>query len=140
MLTGMRTPYILAQANRLPGSEKLAKTSVKSGVPVFSALFVNAIALIMIALGNFEILTDMLVFVMWTFTTLLSVAVILLRKREPDLKRPFMTPAYPVIPLISIIGGLFIIVMTVINQFVLSVIGLGITLLGLPVYYWKKLH
>lgn len=32
MLTGMRTPYILAQANRLPGSEKLAKTSVRSGV------------------------------------------------------------------------------------------------------------
>ena len=94
----------------------------------------------MISLGNFEILTDMLVFVMWTFTTLLSVAVILLRKREPNLARPFMTPAYPVIPLISIIGGLFIIVMTVINQFALSVIGLGITLLGLPVYYWKKLH
>ena len=51
-----------------------------------------------------------------------------------------MTPAYPVIPLISIIVGLFIIVMTVINQFALSMIGLGITLLGLPVYYWKKLH
>lgn len=140
MLTGMRTPYILAQANRLPGSEKLAKTSVRSGVPVFSALLINAIALIMISLGNFGILTDMLVFVMWTFTTLLSVAVILLRKREPDLARPFMTPAYPVIPLISIIGGLFIIVMTVINQFALSMIGLGITLLGLPVYYWKELH
>ena len=82
----------------------------------------------------------MLLYFILKLSTLLSVAVILLRKREPDLARPFMTPAYPVIPLISIIGGLFIIVMTVINQFALSMIGLGITLLGLPVYYWKELH
>lgn len=139
MLTGIRTPFILAQAGRLPFSSKLGRSSVRTGVPVFSALLVDAIALVMIALGNFDILTDMLVFVMWTFTTLLSVAVFILRKREPELERPFKAPGYPLIPLISVIGGLFIIVMTVINQFVLSVIGLGLTLLGLPIYYWVKM-
>ena len=139
MLTGIRTPFILAQAGRLPFSSKLGRSSVRTGVPVFSALLVDAIALVMIALGSFDILTDMLVFVMWTFTTLLSVAVFILRKREPELERPFKAPGYPLIPLISVIGGLFIIVMTVINQFVLSVIGLGLTLLGLPIYYWVKM-
>ena len=139
MLTGIRTPFILAQAGRLPFSSKLGRSSVRTGVPVFSALLVDAIALVMIALGNFDILTDMLVFVMWTFTTLLSVAVFILRKREPELERPFKAPGYPLIPLISVIGGLFIIVMTVINQFILSVIGLGLTLLGLPIYYWVKM-
>ena len=64
----------------------------------------------MILLGNFTVLTDMLVFVMWTFNTMLSVAVIILRKREPELKRPFKVPWYPIIPIISVIGGIFIVV------------------------------
>lgn len=136
MLTGMRTPYILAQDRLLPYSEKIGKTHVNTGVPVFGALIVDVIAIIMILLGNFNVLTDMLVFVMWTFNTLLSIAVLVLRKREPELRRPFVVPWYPIIPLISIIGGLFIVISTIINQFVLSMIGLGLTLLGLPIYYY----
>lgn len=109
-------------------------------MPVFAAFLVNAVAIVMILLGNFTVLTDMLVFVMWTFTTLLAIAVIVLRKREPELSRPFKVPLYPVIPLIAILGGAFVVVMTFFIQFNLSVIGLGITLLGLPIYYWKKMR
>lgn len=138
MLTGMRTPYILAQDNLLPFSDKIGKANIHTGVPVFGALIVTGIALVMIWLGNFNVLTDMLVFVMWTFTTLLSVAVFILRRREPERKRPFTVPAYPVIPLLSILGGLFIIGSTIINQFGLSLVGIGLTLLGMPVYYYKQ--
>lgn len=137
MLTGMRTPYILAQDRLLPFSDKIGKTNVHTGVPVIGALIVNVIAIIMIILGSFNILTDMLVFVMWTFNTLLSLAVLVLRKREPELKRPFKVPIYPIIPLISIFGGLFIIISTILNQLVLSLIGIVLTLLGLPIYYYQ---
>ena len=138
MLTGMRTPYILAQDNLLPFSEKIGKANIHTGVPVFGALIVDAIAIIMILLGNFSVLTDMLVFVMWLFNTMLSIAVIILRKHEPELTRPFKVPWYPIIPLISIIGGIFIVVSTIINQFILSLIGISLTLLGLPIYYYKQ--
>ena len=138
MLTGMRTPYILAQDNLLPFSNKIGKANIDTGVPVVGAFIVDAIAIVMILLGNFTVLTDMLVFVMWTFNTMLSVAVIILRKREPELKRPFKVPWYPIIPIISVIGGIFIVVSTIINQFVLSIIGIGLTLLGLPIYYYMQ--
>ena len=75
---------------------------------------------------------------MWLFNTMLSIAVIILRKREPELTRPFKVPWYPIIPLISIIGGIFIVVSTIINQFILSLIGISLTLLGLPIYYYKQ--
>lgn len=138
MLTGMRTPYILAQDNLLPFSNKIGKANIHTGVPVVGAFIVDAIAIVMILLGNFTVLTDMLVFVVWTFNTMLSVAVIILRKREPELKRPFKVPWYPIIPIISVIGGIFIVVSTIINQFVLSIIGIGLTLLGLPIYYYMQ--
>ena len=138
MLTGILTPYILAQDNLLPFSNKIGKANIHTGVPVIGALIVDAIAIIMILLGNFNVLTDMLVFVMWTFNTMLSIAVVILRKREPELKRPFKVPWYPIIPLISVIGGVFIVVSTIINQFVLSLIGIVLTLLGLPIYYYMQ--
>ena len=119
MLTGMRTPYILAQDNLLPFSNKIGKANIHTGVPVMGALIVDAIAIVMILLGNFTVLTDMLVFVMWTFNTMLAIAVIILRKREPELRRPFKVPWYPIIPIISILGGIFIVVSTIINQFIL---------------------
>lgn len=138
MLTGMRIPYTLAKDKMLPFSNKIAKTNVNTGVPVFSALIILAISIAMIILGTFDLLTNMLVFVMWTFTTLISIAVVILRYREPKLSRPYVVPWYPIIPIISIGGGLFIVISTIINDTALSLTGIGLTLLGLPVYYYMR--
>lgn len=138
MLTGMRIPYTLAQNKMLPFSDKISRTNVNTGVPTLSALIILVVSLIMILLGTFDLLTNMLVFVMWTFTTLISIAVVILRYREPKLERPYVVPWYPIVPIISIGGGLFIVISTVINEFWLSITGIGLTLLGLPIYYYMK--
>lgn len=138
MLTGMRIPYTLAKNKMLPFSDKISRTNVNTGVPTLSALIILFVSLIMILLGTFDLLTNMLVFVMWTFTTLISIAVIILRYREPKLERPYVVPWYPIVPIISIGGGLFIVISTVINEFWLSITGIGLTLLGLPIYYYMK--
>ena len=138
MLTGMRIPYTLAKEKMLPFSNKIGKVNVNTGVPTVSALIILVVSLVMILLGTFDLLTNMLVFVMWTFTTLISIAVIILRLREPKLQRPYIVPWYPIVPIISIGGGLFIIISTIINEFWLSMTGIGLTLIGLPVYYYMK--
>lgn len=138
MLTGMRIPYTLAQNKMLPFSDKISRTNINTGVPTLSALIILFVSLIMIILGTFDLLTNMLVFVMWTFTTLISIAVVILRYREPKLERPYVVPWYPIVPIISIGGGLFIVISTVINEFWLSITGIGLTLLGLPIYYYMK--
>lgn len=140
MLTGMRIPYTLAKDKMLPFSNKIGRTNINTGVPTISALIILTVSLIMIFLGTFDLLTNMLVFVMWTFTTLISIAVVILRHREPKLDRPYVVPWYPIIPIISIGGGLFIVISTVINEFWLSITGIGLTALGLPVYYYIKKH
>lgn len=140
MLTGMRIPYTLAKDKMLPFSNKIGRTNINTGVPTISALIILTVSLIMIFLGTFDLLTNMLVFVMWTFTTLISIVVVILRYREPKLDRPYVVPWYPIIPIISIGGGLFIVISTVINEFWLSITGIGLTALGLPVYYYMKKH
>lgn len=80
----------------------------------------------------------MLIFVIWIFYTLVFIAVIRLRKKEPNLHRPYKVPFYPIIPSIAIIGGIFILLLTLKSQFILALVGILLTALGIPVYLYKQ--
>lgn len=139
-LTGMRIPFAMASEDALPFSQHLKKISRRTYVPYFAGLVEFGIALIMMFMGSFDTLTDMLVFVMWIFNVMLFIALFILRRREPQLKRPYRVPGYPVIPIIAIIGGLFILVVTILTQLGLAITGLILTGIGIPVYYYHQRH
>ncbi len=94
----------------------------------------------MIFLGTFDYLTDMLVFIMWIFSIMMFVGVFILRKREPKLERPYKISLYPLPPIIAIIGGSYIVINTIIFQPILAILGILITLIGLPLYYIHEYH
>ncbi|KRN75259.1 hypothetical protein IV73_GL000420 [Weissella kandleri] len=133
-MTGMRLPYAMALENNLPFSKTLLKLN-RFQIPYVAGLFQLILSIALMFVGGFDMLTDMLVFVIWMFYTLVFVAVIKLRHTEPDLIRPYKVPWYPFIPIVAILGGVFILVMTLISNFGLAMIGIGLTLIGLPVYY-----
>ncbi|MGG2014530.1 APC family permease [Bacillus sp. S10(2024)] len=135
IMTGMRIPYAMALENKLPFSKWFATLSKNGHVPYNSGIFMLCVSVIMMVIGGFNTLTDMLVFVIWIFYTMTFVAVFILRKREPDLVRPYKVPLYPIIPLISIVGGSFIVINTLFTQTLLALCGIGLTALGLPIYY-----
>lgn len=139
-LTGMRVPFAMASEDSLPFSQYFRRLSRRTYVPYFAGTVQFLIALIMMLLGSFDLLTDMLVFVMWVFNCLIFLAVFKLRRKEPALLRPYKVPGYPVIPLIALVGGLFILVTTIVTEPGLAMTGLALTLLGLPVYYWHQPH
>ncbi|MBC2047840.1 APC family permease [Listeria booriae] len=137
-MTGIRIPYAMALDNQLPFSNWFQKLGKKSSVPYNGGIIILIISVIMIFTGGFNQLTDMLIFVIWIFYTLTFIAVFVLRKREPELKRPYKVPLYPVIPIIAICGGVFIVLNTLYTQPLNAGIGLGLTLIGLPIYFYKK--
>lgn len=137
-MTGIRVPYALALEEMIPFSHQFQKLSKRFVVPYIAGIFQFVIAAVMMFLGSFDLLTDMLVFVMWLFSLLIFSAVFILRKREPELNRPYKVPFYPVIPIVAILGGLFILITTLFTQTLLASIGIGITLLGIPVYLLNK--
>ncbi|MBU3145240.1 APC family permease [Clostridium sp. CF012] len=138
ILTGMRVPYAMALENKLPGSKWLAKVNPKTGTPINCGILIGVIAIFMTLLGNFNQLTDLLVFVLWIFYVMTFIAVMVLRKEQPDLVRPYKVPLYPVVPLIAIIGGAYIIINTMFTQPMNAGLGLLVTVIGLPIYFMKK--
>ncbi|MFT4185607.1 MAG: amino acid permease, partial [Micrococcaceae bacterium] len=136
-MTGMRLPYTMGLKKELPFSDKLIKLN-RNQVPYLAGLLTLVLTVVMILFGAFETLTNMLTFVIWIFYVLVFIAVFILRKKEPELERPYKVPLYPVVPLIAILGGTFIVVMTLFTQFQLAMIGILLTLIGIPMYYYMK--
>lgn len=137
VMTGMRVPYAMGQEKLLPFSNALSKLN-KAGVPWVSGLVQLGIATLMMLSGQFDAITDMLIFVIWFFYCMVFIGVVKLRKERPDMNRPYKVPLYPIVPLIAIVGGGFILASTLIQQFVTTIIGIVITLVGIPVYLYIR--
>lgn len=135
LLTGPRIPYTLANQKLLPAT--FGKLN-KNGVPANATLFMVVLSVIYALSGQFNLLSDLSMFAIWAFYTLTFIGVIKLRKTQPDLKRPYKVPFYPVIPIISICSGLFVVIdqlfLAGMKSSMISLGGVIITLIGLPVY------
>ena len=134
LMTAARVPHAMAERRMLPASSVLGKINKRFDTPANSLILQAALAVIYICTGTFNTLTDLLVFVLWIFFTLGVFGIFILRRRKMSSKEGYRVPLYPVVPAIGVAGGAFILVSTLIDSPLRSLIGIGITLIGIPVY------
>ncbi len=137
LMTSARVPQAMAVRKTLPFSRFLVKLHPKFQTPANSLIFESILAVVYIFSGSFNTLTNMLIFVLWIFFVMGVAGVFILRKKHGKSKG-YTVPLYPIIPLIGIIGGLYIIISTIKTSTILSITGIIVTLIGLPVYYYLK--
>ena len=133
VLTGGRIPYTMACEGKMPFSKVFSKLN-KNGVPVNATWLVVGLAVLYSLTGQFNLLSDLAMFTIWIFYTMLFIGVIKLRKTKPNMVRPYKVPLYPIIPMVATLGGVFIVISTLISQPKNAMLGIVITLIGLPVY------
>ena len=105
------------------------------------------IALLIIS-GSFDMLADMMVFMSWIAYGLGAVGIFMLRKKMPDLERPYKIWLHPFVTLLFIIFTVFFLIITVYNDVtnylnhrqpvVNSLLGILITALGIPLYFYFR--
>ena len=141
LMSGSRVAYQLAAQNTLPASRALSRLN-GSRVPANATILVGFLACLYSLSGEFDLLTDLGVFSCWIFYTLTFACVIRLRHTHPEWERVYRVPLYPLIPLLAIVSGLFVIVSQLFlsgsRATVMALCSMGITLVGLPVYYAVK--
>lgn len=133
ILATARIPYALAKDGLIVKS--LAHVSPRTHVPI-RALVVQCFWACVVALsGEYDTLTDYAIFALTLFYALVAASIFIFRRREPDTERPYRTWGYPVVPVLFLIVSVALILMTIRNSPRQSAIGLGLILLGLPVYW-----
>jgi amino acid transporter len=103
ILMGSRTHY--AMGRDFPLFSPLGRWSARANAPVNALLVQGAIALALVGVGSitrrgFETMVEYTAPVFWFFFLLTGVSLLVLRRREPHVARPFRVPLYPLTPLL----------------------------------------
>ncbi len=114
-----------------------------------NALWLHAIWIsVLIISGSFDMLADMMVFISWIVYGMGAVGIFMLRKKMPDLERPYKIWMHPFVTLLFIGFTALFLVITVYNDItnyihhrqpvVNSLLGIVITALGIPLYFYFR--
>lgn len=111
----------------------------KKGVPAFAIVVQGVWSILLCLSGTYSDLLDYVIFAVLIFFALTILAIFILRKKRPDIERPYKAFGYPVIPGLYILTTLVIMVILLIFKPNYTFPGLGLVLLGIPVFYlWRK--
>jgi APA family basic amino acid/polyamine antiporter len=89
--------------------------------------------------GTYGQLLDYVVFAVLIFYVLTILGIFILRKKRPDVERPYKAFGYPVVPALYILIAVFILGDLLVYKPQFTWPGLIIVLIGIPVYYiWKS--
>jgi APA family basic amino acid/polyamine antiporter len=100
-------------------------TDKATGAPTYGSLYNNLLTYVISAALIFYILT--------------IIGIFLLRKKHPDVERPYKAFGYPLVPALYIVGASVILFVLFVYQTATTWPGLIIVLTGIPVYFiWRK--
>ena len=137
ILVGPRVTYAMAKDNLFFSSA--AHVHPRFHTPGNAIIIQGVWASILTLSGTFEELITLVVFVNFMLWIAAASTVFVLRKKQPDLERPYKVWGYPYVPAFFIIFSFAIMINTFIASPQQSLMGIGLTLLGIPAYlYWKK--
>ncbi len=137
ILVGPRVSYAMAKDHLF--FSRAADVHPKFHTPGNAIMIQGFWAAILTLSGTFEELITLVVFVNFMMWIAASSTVFVLRKKQPDLERPYKVWGYPYVPAFFIIFSMAIMVNTFFSAPGQSLLGLALTLLGVPVYfYWQK--
>lgn len=88
--------------------------------------------------GTYEQLYTYVVFALFLFHALTGAAVIVLRRTRPHAPRPYRTWGYPVVPVVFVLAATALLLNTLVEKPLESLLGLLLVGIGIPSYMWWK--
>jgi APA family basic amino acid/polyamine antiporter len=99
MLGQSRIYYSISKDGLLP--EIFSRVHEKHGVPHNATLFASVVTALIAGLFPLHVLSELVSIGTLTAFTIVCISILILRKTQPDLKRPFKTPLVPFVPLLG---------------------------------------
>ena len=136
ILTGARVPYAAARDGLFFRSAASVHPDFRT--PGVSILMLAGWSSILVLSGKYEELFDFVIFGSWILYAMATASVFVLRKKRPDLHRPYRTFGYPFVPILFLVGAAVLEISTLWTKPRESLAGIALILLGLPFYfYWS---
>lgn len=138
ILSGARVPYAMARDGLFARSIGVVHPKFKT--PSNAMLALCLWSCVIILSGWFEQLYNFVIFGSWILYMMTAASVFVLRRKRPDMVRPYRVLGYPLVPALFVVAACALLGSTLIHSPRESIMGLGFMLLGVPIYYHYKRH
>jgi APA family basic amino acid/polyamine antiporter len=137
ILTGARVPYAMARDGLF--FRAIGEVHPRWFTPANSIVAMSTWAALLVLSGRYEQLFTYVIFSSWILYGMATASVIVLRRKRPDLVRPYRTLGYPVVPVLFVLVAAALLISTLQSSPRESLMGIGIIMIGLPFYrYWSR--
>jgi APA family basic amino acid/polyamine antiporter len=106
----------------------------KGGTPVFALLATSLCVIVLSSVGTFELLLAIGQFFIVVITILLIVSLFILRRREPDLPRPFRAWGYPFAPMLMLVAAILLFIGYIFSNPTPSLYALALLAVSYPIF------
>lgn len=118
---------------------KFGEIQPRYQTPGFAILAQSAWAIVLLISGSYETLLDYAMFALWLSYGLMVAGVIVLRRKQPDLPRPYRMWGYPVTPVLFLAITAWFLINMLLTRPGPSFAGLLLIATGIPVYFvWTR--
>jgi len=137
ILSGSRVPYAMARDGYF--FRHIGRVHPDFRTPSASIVLLGIWSSLLVLSGHYNDLYNMVIFPSWILYGMTAAAVIVLRRKNPGLVRPYRTWGYPWVPLAFVGVTLLLLYQTLVSSPRASGIGLAVIALGVPFFfYWKR--
>jgi len=136
ILSGSRVPFAMARDKLF--FRQIAFVHPTHRTPSVSILALSAWAALLVLSGRYDQLYTYVIFASVILYGMATASVIVLRRKRPEMPRPYRTIGYPIVPIVFVLGIVSLVISTLWHSPRESLMGLALIALGLPFYfYWK---
>src|SRR6266545_1264784 len=137
MMTAPRIFFAMAEDRLFPRA--ISRVHPRTGAPTGAIVPAAVLGVAFVLVRTFTELAEQFIIGIWPFYALGVAAVFVLRRRRPDLERPYRTWGYPLVPGLFLVGSLFLLGNYLVSQPLLFSLDVGIILSGIPAYHiWLR--
>ncbi|MCI0413802.1 amino acid permease [bacterium] len=138
MLTAPRVYFAMAEDGLF--FKKVAWIHSRTRVPILAIVLQGVLAIAVALSGKYEQILNYVISADFLFFGLTGFALFLIRKRDTNDRIFFKVPGHPVTTLFFVTVSWLIVINTVYKYPVDSLLGFGLILIGIPVYYYWAKH
>jgi APA family basic amino acid/polyamine antiporter len=136
ILAGARVYYAMARDGLF--FEKVGEVSPRSHTPVFSLIVQAVWGSLLVLSGTYNELLDYVIFAALLFYVLTVTGLFVLRKKRPEMERPYKAFGYPVLPAVYVLLAALVMVDLLVVKPRFTWPGLIIVVTGVPVFFlWR---
>jgi basic amino acid/polyamine antiporter, APA family len=137
ILSGSRVPYAMARDGLFFSAAAVVHPRFKTPANAIALLCIWSCVVVLS--GWYDDLYNFVIFGSWILYLLTAFSVFVLRKKQPDLPRPYHVLGYPLVPVLFVLVAALLLISTLQIRPRESLMGLGLMALGVPFYFfWRN--